>query len=90
MEYDNNHFIIASRSYSLHDGLFCKICLEYVVVYLPRQTDNGSRMSEIVLRWLKTRISVHWNKFMQSRWIFCNLAQYRWFCVFATEIWWFF
>jgi hypothetical protein len=21
---------------------------------------------------------------------FCNLAQYRWFCVFATEIWWVF
>jgi hypothetical protein len=22
--------------------------------------------------------------------VFCNFAQYRWFCVFPTKIWWFF
>jgi hypothetical protein len=52
-------------------------------------TDSGTPGSEIVLIGLNSIISAHWNEFTQNRWIFAILRN-RWFCIFPTELWWFF
>jgi hypothetical protein len=38
-------------------------------------TDSGPHQSEIMLSWLKTRTSAHWNEFAQNRWFLCNFAE---------------
>jgi hypothetical protein len=42
MEYDNNHFIIASRAYSLHHEPFKDTCIESDIVI-----DNCNKHAEI-------------------------------------------